>query len=438
MLALALCAAHPAQAQESATPSPIIVETTVPSSAEQGQAPLDESFDWSARFERIREQRRKALRDTTFELQVRSMGLNRNKYDGSKSEAYAGGGSLRLQTGYFRNLFALGLTGYTSQKISGNKDEDGTNVLAPGQDSYSVLGEAYADFMIRDNAHFYIGRKGFDTPYINTNDVRMTPKTFEAAVLQGDFGVGSAGTLNYGLGFFDKIKEWTSEDFTSMSVDAGATVHRGVWSGGALYKRGGFSAGAINYYSEDVINIAYGDVTQTFTLKDGYPVKLSAQYTDQRDVGSKALQGDEFSAHQIGIKADFSVGPALLTAGYTVASGDTNLRSPWGGHPGYTNVQVEDFNRDGEDASLLKAAYQFKSLRGLSAYGLWVRGSEPNAAGELSRDEYDLNVQWAPPDGMIKGLSVRLRYALVKQDGGSSDDLEDFRLIFNYTMERGS
>jgi len=48
-----------------------------------------------------------------------------------------------------------------------------------------VLGEAYADIRFVDDVHLYVGRKAYDTPFINRNDTRMTPNTFEAIVLMG-------------------------------------------------------------------------------------------------------------------------------------------------------------------------------------------------------------------------------------------------------------
>ena len=76
-----------------------------------------------------------------------------------------------------------------------------------------------------------------------------------------------------------------------------------------------------------------------------------------------ALRGTDFSSDQWGAKAELSYGGALFTAAYTSAGGDTNMQNPWSGYPGYTSVQVEDFNRDGEDAWLLRAADRLESAR---------------------------------------------------------------------------
>ena len=71
-------------------------------------------------------------------------------------------------------------------------DRDGTLLLEPGQEGYTVLGEAYAEIRIVDGYNIFVGRKGFDTPFINRNDVRMTPNTFEAIVFQGSTKLGSS------------------------------------------------------------------------------------------------------------------------------------------------------------------------------------------------------------------------------------------------------
>ena len=80
---------------------------------------------------------------------------------------------------------------------------------------------------------------------------------------------------------------------------------------------------------------------------------------------------------------------------------------------------------------MLRAGYSFKSVPNLSAYALWVNGSQPADPTQSEQDEYDFNVQWNASSGTFKGFSVRVRYAVVSQEVGGPD-LQDFRLIFNY------
>src|SRR6266513_1151312 len=71
------------------------------------------------------------------------------------------------------------------------------HLLAPGQNGYTVLGEFYAELRIVKDVGITVGAKGYDTPFINRNDTRMTPNTFEAVVLQGryEFGDSSSGAV---------------------------------------------------------------------------------------------------------------------------------------------------------------------------------------------------------------------------------------------------
>src|SRR6188474_914704 len=177
---------------EPAAAPPAPPETSASSSLEQGQASLTDAFDYDFREWRL-EKRRKAFEDTQFKVNFRTMYFDRNKYDGSESEAWAIGGWAGFKTGYFLDHIAFGATGYTSQHLYGDDDKDGTLMLEPGQQGYSVLGEIYADIRIMDGMNLYVGRKEFDTPFINKNDVRMTPNTFEAIALMGTVKLGSGG-----------------------------------------------------------------------------------------------------------------------------------------------------------------------------------------------------------------------------------------------------
>jgi hypothetical protein len=263
-------------------------------------------------------------------------------------------------------------------------------------------------------------------------DNKDSDKEVAAPIPAPDNDVAS---IKYGVGYFNKIKERNDDFFVSMSRDAGAAVERGVFAAGALYEKGKFSIGAIDYYSDDIINIAYGESKMEVPLGDEWRLKLAGQYTDQGSVGDNLLQGHSFSGHQFGIKLELPVRKALFTAAFSHAWGNANLQNPWSGYPGYTSVQVQDFNRAGESAFLLRAGYEFPWVEGLSAYALAVFGTTPDKAGQYRQDEYDFNLQWAPPKGFLNGLSLRLRYAIVDQHGGNVDNLTDFRAICNYMIK---
>jgi hypothetical protein len=435
LLAIALAASPVASAQQPADTGDDDAQTETgerPTSTEQGQTPLDESFAKRTHAEWVRETRRKAWEDTKWDIQVRSYYLDRDKFDDTESLAWALGGSVGLKTGYFRERFAFGATAYASVPLHAPDDKDGTLLLKPGQEGYGVLGQLYGEYLLSDEVRITAGRLAIDTSYINRNDVRMTPNTFEAATIQGLHGGDDRPEWRWGAGYFDEIKERNSDEFVSMSIDAGAPVERGVFAGGLNYKVGDFSIGAIDYYSNDIINIFYTEAKHSLPLGKDLRLNLSLQYSDQRSVGDDLLRGEDFSADQWGVKTELSWKGALFSAAYTSAGGDTNMQNPWSGYPGYTSVQVEDFNRDGEDAWLLRAAYNFESVKGMSVYALYVDGSTPDDPAQFAKDEYDLNWQWTVPEGTFKGLMMRVRYAQVSQADPASSDLEDLRVMVYY------
>jgi hypothetical protein len=457
-LSLAVTQVAPSLAVEQVPPTDSAL-----TSVEQGQTPLDQTFDW--RQWRL-EKRRQALKDTKFEFNFRTFYFDRSDFSGAEKQAWAIGGWLGVKTGYFLDHIAFGATVYTSNPIYAPDDRDGTLLLAPGQNGYTVLGEFYAELRIVEDVGITVGAKGYDTPFINRNDTRMTPNTFEAIVLQGRTELGNSSgdasttadgiglskdgkevavatptpaqdvaAIKYGLGYFYKIKERNDSEFVSMAEDAGAHVERGVWAAGALYEKGKFSIGAIDYYSQDIINIAYAESKLEVPLADDWKLKFAGQYVDQGSVGDNDLDGHSFSGHQFGVKVELPIRKALFTAGFTHAWGNANLRNPWSGYPGYTSVQVQDFNRAGESAFLLRAGYDFPWVDGLSAYALAVFGTDPDSASQFRQNEFDANLQWGPKKGLLKGLSLRLRYAVVQQFGGDVDNLTDFRAICNYVIK---
>ena len=432
-------------------------------STEQGATTLDESFDW---HQWRLEKRRQALKDTKFEFNLRSAYFDRSEFDGAEEQAWAIGGWLGVKTGYFLDHVAFGATVYTSNPIYAPDDRDGTLLLAPGQNGYTVLGEFYTELRIVKDVGITVGAKGYDTPFINRDDTRMTPNTFEAILLQGRTKLGKSdsddavtddnrglakdgkevpapsptpsedvASIKYGAGYFYAIKNRNASEFISMAQDAGADVQHGVWAVGALYEKGKFNIGGIEYYCADVINIAYAQIGFELPLTDDLKPKFAGQYVDQGSVGDNLLEGHSFSGHQFGVKLELPIKKALFTAAFTHAWGTADLQHPWSGYPGYTSVQVQDFNRAGESAFLLRAGYDFPWVDGLSAYALAVFGTQPDLSDEFRQNEFDFNLQWGPKKGPLEGLSLRLRYAVVQQFGGNVNNLTDFRAILNYVIK---
>lgn len=328
---------------------------------------------------------------------------------------------------------------YTSQPLYAPQDRDGTNLLKPGQEGYTVLGQLYGRVKLFE-AHFLnLYRYEYTTPYLNKDDSRMTPNTFEGYTFQGASGCKEhAWGLRYGGGYITKIKERNAEDFVWLSQAAGAQVERGVVMGGALLSAGRFSLGAINYYADDIMNIVYSEARYTWSVTERLGMLLTVQFTDQRSVGDDLLTGSSFDTRQVGMKTDISYAGAILSLAYTHNAKGNDLQHPWSSYPGYTSAQGSFFNQAGENAFSAKLSYDFTGLglKGVAAYVLFVHGwgqVDPSTkAPGPDENEYDVDVQWRPGWRLLKGVWLRTRYGIVHQYEGPGQYQHDFRVIVNY------
>lgn len=385
------------------------------------------------------------FRDTKLNLQFRTFYMDEHNGGAPTAEAWAAGGALSYQSGWFKDHFQLGAVGYTSQPVYAPATREGTLLLGPDQEGYTVLGQAYGRVKVFKENFLNVYRYRYDTPYLNANDIRMTPNTFEAYTLTGTYGgkQGASG-LRYGMGYIDKIKPLNSDRFVSMSEAAGVSqVKRGVWVAGANLTHTGFQIGAIDYYCEDVINIFYGETRYLTNVTDDLGLLFAAQFTDQSSMGSKLLAGSNFHTNQFGLMANISYHNGIVTLAYTTNSTGGDVQNPWSGYAGYTGVIAESFKQAGEKAFMLKLSYNFTrfGLDSVAAYALWVHGwgsVDPVTKSPIAQqDEYELDLQWRPKSGLLDGLWFRFRYAYVGSRDGRTPGfpVNDVRFILNYDLE---
>jgi hypothetical protein len=379
------------------------------------------------------------LRDSRLTLHLRSAYFFEEQFNNSKKEALALGGWLEYQSGWLFDHLGVASTVYTSQPLYAPDDRDGTTLLEPGQNGFTVVGQAYGRIKIWEENEFRFFRQTYDNPYINKNDGRMVPNTFEGYTFRGVVGdEKSCGALKYVAGYVSKIKERNEDQFVWMSEDAGADVKRGTIMAGALFSRGPWSIGAIEYYTEDTLNIFYTEAKRRWRLDENWGLALSAQFSDQQSVGDNRLSGGSpFHTAQGGVALDVSYRNAVLTAAFTSTDSDRDMISPWSSYPGYTSCQVRDFNRAGEDARMFKLSYDFKRfVEGLSAYALYTVGTGRKSASTgddlPDENEFDADVQYRFQHEWLKGLSLRFRYGTVHESGG--ERIHQVRGFLNYDL----
>jgi hypothetical protein len=376
------------------------------------------------------------IRDTDLNVRFRTFYFNRQSDDDTALEAWAAGGWIQYVSGWLADTFAVGTTYYTSQPLYAPDDRAGTLLLTPGRDAIGVFGEAWGALRYKEYALLKAYRQRIDDGYVNSQDNRMVPNTFQAITLSGTFD-----WLRYNAGYVEDIKPRDSNDFIPMSRQAGA---RGAGEGLVL---GSLSVAPIKdlllyagtFYGQETFNTVFGKAEYLHTVTPHLKLQFGVQYTDQRSVGDARL-GD-FNTWNVG------AGTRLLWRGLTVGaathftSDNESIRSPWGSWPGYLSLQVTDFNRAQEKAFGFGVKYDFGGtllpfqLPGLTVHLLYGQGNDRidpgNGRHQPTTREGNLDITYNVP--AVKGLSLRFRNAYVGR--GNSDELQEFRLIVNYELD---
>jgi hypothetical protein len=384
------------------------------------------------------------LADTDLRVHFRSYYFNRTNPNDTVNEAWAFGGWVSYQSGWLLDTFSMGATLYGSAPLYAPDDRDGTLLLQPGQEGYYVPGEAWGALRYKDYALLRGYRQLVEQSYINPQDNRMTPNTFEGVTLGG-----KVGWLQYLAGFLWQIKPRNSDEFISMAERAGAAgSDDGVGLAGVrLTPLRNLRVDVSNQYGVNTFNTLYAEADYVQALSEDWKLRLGAQFTDQRAVGAALLapaDGQYWATQQGGVRVQALWRDLTLTTAFSVTGAGNTIQSPWGTFPGYLSMIDQDFNRAREKAILVGAAYVVPGalVEGLGANVnlVWgwdainpaTRQKAPNQA------EYDLTVDWRPAwrnqPGFLQGMWFRARSAILDQQNAPTLGYQ-FRLILNWERD---
>ncbi len=371
--------------------------------------------------------------DIIFSVSPRFYYFRRDTENVGIAESAALGGALALESGWWRDFLRLNLTAYTSQKLYGPKDRDGSTSLREGQESYTVLGEAFAEIKL-GALKARAGRTRIDLPYINAYDIRMTPNTFEWV----GFSIHSIRNFQLGAGHLSKIKWRNRSSFESMSQRAGVDgPDRGVSFVGLRYNFSKDShIGAVNQYGWDMFNTFYAEASRFYDLGDDFSIRLGTQFTDQRSAGDELL--GEFSTQAGGVRLAVGLRDLVASAAFVATSRGGDVRNPWGGSPTFRSSQTSDQDRAGERAVRLGVTYGLDhwGAKGLTADlgSLHANTPDTGSIASPSEQEYSATLDYRPPVKLLDDFWLRIRYAFNNQDSArGGNDRKDFRIILNYS-----
>jgi hypothetical protein len=369
--------------------------------------------------------------DTQLEARFRTYYLRHDRTNGVLSEAWAMGGSVYYRSGWLADLFAAELEGFTSQPIVAPEDRDGTGLLARGQKGYSVLGIANGSFRYKGLV-LTGGRQYLDLPYVNRDDTRMTPNTFEAITLEK-----REGKISFVTGYAWTIKERNADEFVSFAESAGADADSGFAYGGLLWDPNkDFHLGVFTGVVPDVSGRTYTEIGTVRDFPNGWQARLDGQFNYKYGVGDELL-GDELDdTWNLGIRVSVSHANAIFALGLGIAGPDGQDRDDYGLSPLYVNLMQRNFNRPDEKALFASLSYDFANvgIQSLSAVVTLAAGFDGKVQGGRSdAQEVDVTIDYRLKHGRLESFWLRVRGSWLNDELAEKDGTE-IRVVLRYDV----
>ena len=441
--ACALLAVLPASAQEY-----IRDEGPAPESVEELEGPIVVAFPEPAptrapllpQVKQALERLPSVVADTQVEANFRTYYFLRDADNDlaatlpEKNEAWAVGGSIAAQSGWLWKSVALGGELFAALPLHAPNSRPGTGLLKPIQDPIFVAGQAYLRLKYEEQV-VTLYRQKYDLPYINGNDSRMIPNTFEGYSIDGRWPYG-----RFVAGYIREVKLRASDRFIPMSRALGVSdKDRGLGMLGMRYDRGdGFWAGALASVVPDVLSTVYSELDKYWEIGE-WGLRAGAQFTDQRSVGDDLLTGSSFDTQSGGMRLAVSVRHAILTAAFTITSDEAPIRNAFGGDPSFTSLMLSDFNLANQKSIKVGLSYDcgLIGLTGLSGFLNYAHGFDPeNASTGASLpddEEIDFTVDIRPERLPLRGSWLRLRVAALNPSSDRRSAI-NVRVIFNWAL----
>jgi hypothetical protein len=368
--------------------------------------------------------------DTQLAARFRTYYLREDQTSDVLSEAWAMGGSIYYHSGWLEDLFAVEVEGFTSQPIVAPDSKGGTLLLQPVQDGYSALG--IANGKLRYKGIELAGyRQYLDLPYLNRQDNRMTPNTFEAITLRKP-----EGELQFIAGYAWNIKSRNSDDFDSFGKALGLDKDRGNAYGGVIWDSNeNFHIGAYGGAVPDVAARTYVELGVGRDLAHGWQGRIDGQFMYLWDIGDDLLGDGVDDTWNLAIRAVASRGGAVFRLGLGIAGPDAPDRNDFGSTPSYTDLIQRTFNAPDEKALLASISYDFSGLGvdGLSAIVNFAAGFDGKVDGGRSdAQEVDVTIDYRmKKEGWMKSFWLRVRGWWLHQESAVQDGT-GARVILRY------
>jgi len=344
------------------------------------------------------------------------------------------GGTLYYKTSQLYGI-SFGVAMGTANDIASDDDDSVYSVLAADDDGDHVSLSRKQEYYIQGNwfkTEIKYGAQEINTPYMNTDDVRMLPRSYKGLSIVNN----SIDSLTLSAYYITDTMNWNDESFVPISdtVAGKDGYDKDLMIFGAAYT---LPIEAVKtriegwYYTlDDYFNTAYLKASFSKDI-NSVNVYFNPSILRQKSQGDENI-GD-YNSKYMGFSTGVKFAGFNLTGSYAKTVDDA-FYSPWGFDKIIAQQVMTSGTRADEDAWAAKIAYDFGQvgLKGLSAYVFYAYYDVDET--DVVKDVYetDYNIQYSF-SGSLEGLKLRARYADMNVHNGES--LVDTRLYVIYTFK---
>jgi len=327
----------------------------------------------------------------------------------TKKDAFAIGGEFGLNSAEFNGL-SFHITTYFSQHVNSlNPDKNNLNedFFTTNRDSFAYISEASIDY----NSDFFqskVGRVKVETPYANSDDIRMAPNTFEGAWAEINYTSKLKTQLIY-------LNRWAGYD--SQDEDSGLSQDEfkelvgndsfGMFGVSISYEYAKNSEVSFWYnYIDEVAKITYGEIVGIYFIDGDYiHLDYGFQASSIKELANSNVDGNVFGAMSI-----LHYNNTFFGGSYNVSSSDKGkfITNGFGGGPYYTSL---------DEATI-------ESISQAAAFS-------PKTVSKNKNESYRVGGGYEFKGAALDGMVIELVYGKLYNDNGS---IKEKDLIFTYEM----
>jgi len=367
-----------------------------------------------------------ALSNGTVSGQIRAGYISINpKFVGDPTlNSTAIGGQLKYQSDKLYGL-NFGVAFYISQSIDAltNSGDDGAinDELFGETGHYTLLAQAYVDYEY-ENFQLRIGRQLIDTPYAESDDIRMTPNTFEALIATYNYE-----DFTFWGGCFTR---WQGPDAGSYEFEDLTEDGDSVTLLATTYADDTIETSLWYYYAEHMAHIFYGDIASHSMLGE-FKFTGALQVASQSEIDDSGIDASLYGA-----KAEVEYAGVTLGLAYNRLRVDATKEyfCGFGGGVGFINMfeMTAGVFTAQQSASGYKATLRY-DFEVLGADGLSITYDYGHFKGdrEYEASEHNLILAYAPS----KRWDIELLYDSIddREKNIAQDSLGNQR---DYSLDR--